>query len=63
MRCEICGVSAASGYALYRVNPKGVAGIWRCAVHLPVGHTVPAEVMEICEAIEENNYIAAKEKK
>jgi len=62
MRCEICGVSAQDGCSLYRINPKGVSGIWRCSVHLPAGHSVPPEVREICEAIEENNTILAKEK-
>lgn len=34
MKCEICGASVANGATLYRVNPKGQRGIWRCIVHM-----------------------------
>lgn len=28
--CEVCEKGPADGKTLYRVNPKGVPGIWRC---------------------------------
>lgn len=33
MKCEICGLGPAEeqgGITVYRVNEKGVKGIWRC---------------------------------
>ncbi len=33
MECEICGKTVPSTN-LYRVNEKGVDGIWRCYQHL-----------------------------
>ena len=33
MQCEVCGGKPSEGVDLYRVNPKGVAGIWRCSHH------------------------------
>jgi hypothetical protein len=30
LSCEVCGKGAIDGVTLYRVNPKGRAGIWRC---------------------------------
>lgn len=30
---EGCDRSAAQGYALYRVNPKGEKGIFKCSEH------------------------------
>lgn len=36
MKCEVCGRSPREGIDLYRVNPKAVAGIWRCLTHMAV---------------------------
>ena len=33
MKCEICGIGSMQGVTLYRRNPKGETGIWRCAEH------------------------------
>lgn len=30
MKCEICGNTPDNGATLFRQNPKGVTGIWRC---------------------------------
>jgi hypothetical protein len=30
MKCEICNRGVPDGVDLYRVNPKGIEGIWRC---------------------------------
>jgi len=30
MNCEICGKSPRDGVTVFRVNPVGVPGIWRC---------------------------------
>lgn len=47
MKCEICGRTAplppdGDGITLHRVNPLGVAGIWRC-----VDHLTPAQIEEL----------------
>jgi hypothetical protein len=39
MRCEICGKTAplppdGDGVTLWRVNEKGIPGVWRCELHL-----------------------------
>lgn len=33
-QCEVCGWKVSEGADLYRVNPKGVAGVWRCHAHM-----------------------------
>lgn len=33
MKCEICGKGPSDGTNLFRQNPKGETGIWRCAAH------------------------------
>lgn len=33
-RCEICHKGPPDGVSLFRVNEKGVEGIWRCRSHL-----------------------------
>jgi hypothetical protein len=35
MKCETCGHGPADGADLYRVNPKGQPGRWRCLQHMP----------------------------
>jgi hypothetical protein len=32
--CEVCEKGPVHGVTVFRVNPKGVAGIWRCRAHL-----------------------------
>ncbi len=34
MNCEICNKGPREGVTVYRVNPKGQQGIWRCPAHL-----------------------------
>lgn len=34
MKCEICGKGPAEGVSVFRTNPKGVTGVWRCREHL-----------------------------
>ena len=31
--CEICGRGPAEGVDVFRVNAKGVPGVWRCKAH------------------------------
>ncbi len=33
LRCEVCGKGLVDGVALWRANPKGKPGIWRCGEH------------------------------
>lgn len=35
MRCETCDKGPPDGVDLYRINPKGLAGRWRCIEHMP----------------------------
>jgi len=53
--CEICGRKPPQdNVALFRVNEKGVEGIWRCREHL--GNVkVDSEVNDIVKIIEEDN--------
>lgn len=59
MKCEICGQGplGVNSVTVYRVNPKGVKGIWRCLVHLtPEQRTaIDHDVQGIVQAIEEDN--------
>ncbi len=34
MKCEICNKGPAEGLTVFRVNEKGVKGIWRCRAHV-----------------------------
>jgi len=34
--CEICGKGPVDGVTMWRVNEKGVPGIWRCRAHLTI---------------------------
>lgn len=34
MKCEWCGKGPQDGVSLYRINEKGVPGIWRCEADL-----------------------------
>ena len=52
MKCEICRLGPADGLSVYRVNPKGQEGIWRCKPHLGSSAPIAPEVAAIAEAIE-----------
>lgn len=49
--CEICSASVAKGASLYRVNPKGQPGIWRCIEHMD--KLPDPELRQIVEAVSE----------
>lgn len=34
MLCEVCRKGPPDGLSVFRVNPKGQPGIWRCRAHL-----------------------------
>ena len=52
MKCEVCGYGPEEGLSIFRVNPKGVTGIWRCREHLAPGHKIDAVVEDIVSTIE-----------
>src|SRR6185437_508634 len=49
IKCEVCGADTTKGADLYRVNRKGVTGIWRCIVHMT--NLPDPELREIVEII------------
>ena len=53
MKCCICQKGMQQGVTLYRVNAKGVAGIWVCEKHLKQTDAPPVhpDVAEIVDAI------------
>ena len=55
MNCFFCNRGMAQGVSLYRINEKGVKGVWACDTHRPAGspHVAP-EVREIVRLIEDN---------
>lgn len=59
MNCEICNKGPLGEVAttVYRVNPKGIKGIWRCAEHLTPKQraAIDPEVQDIVNIIEEDN--------
>jgi uncharacterized protein YwgA len=57
MKCEKCGKGPADGVSVYRVNEKGVKGIWRCVNHLePEKHPAPdTETVKLVNILEEWN--------
>jgi hypothetical protein len=52
MKCFVCGCTAWSR-ALYRVNEKGVPGVWACEEHIPRGKEPDPEVHDIIKALED----------
>jgi hypothetical protein len=55
MSCCICNRGLAEGVSLYRVNEKGVPGVWACEVHIvrfPFKKPDPivAEIVAVIEA-------------
>ena len=53
MKCEWCGLRPQDGVSLYRVNEKGVPGIWRCEKDLD--RKPPEDVVEIVAILESAN--------
>ena len=54
MHCIKCGGSLAEGLSLFRVNEKGVPGIWNCFPCLPKDQTDP-ELVKIVKTLEDKN--------
>ena len=53
MKCEWCGLGPQDGTTVFRVNEKGVPGIWRCEKDLD--HKPPDDVVEVVAILESNN--------
>lgn len=53
MTCEICGRGPHEGISLFRQNPTGETGVWRCAVHNEVPQD--PDVVEIVTIIEQGS--------
>ncbi len=53
-RCEICNGGGPEGPTLFRMNEKGVDGIWRCRGCMTVEQdaALDPELVEIVEIIE-----------
>ncbi len=52
MRCEICRLGPARhNVTVYRINPVGETGRWRCLQHLGA-HKVDPETRELVEVLE-----------
>ena len=54
MKCCICRKGPVEGVTVYRVNAKGVAGIWACEKHLKQTDAPPVdpEVASVCSAFD-----------
>ena len=59
MKCEVCGKTPClpphgNGISLFRINPIGELGIWRCKEHLTTEQTakINPEVKELVEILE-----------
>jgi len=52
--CEKCGKGLREGIALFRQNPKGEIGVWRCAAcnTKPIDSEV-MEIIQLMKGIEE----------
>ncbi len=50
MKCTICGKGPMHGVTVYRMNEKGVAGIWACWDHK--GKLIDPDLLEITRDIE-----------
>ena len=49
MKCEVCGLGPEQGVTLYRQNPFGEVGRWRCWADTKV--TIEPEVKRLVDAI------------
>ena len=50
MKCEICGRNPQDGTSIFRVNPTGIEGIWRC--RNCIGKPIDSELDFIVSVIE-----------
>jgi hypothetical protein len=57
--CEVCGRGMADGVSLFRQNPKGQKGVWRCRECN--ARPIDPEVNDIVSAIEDDNAQAGRE--
>ena len=48
MRCAVCGKGPMDGVTVYRVNEKGVKGVWACREH----RLNPSTIQEIVDVLE-----------
>ena len=39
VKCQVCKRGPHEGVTLFRLNPKGVEGVWACREHMPSGDT------------------------
>jgi len=53
MKCEWCGLGPQDGVTVFRINEKGVAGIWRCEKDLD--RKPDEDVAEIVAILESGN--------
>jgi hypothetical protein len=52
IECEICGVRPdRDNISVFRVNPKGQAGVWRCEAHLET--VIDQETLDFVHILEE----------
>ena len=53
IECCICKRGPQQGIAVFRINAKGVTGIWACEKHLKQTDAPPVDplVTEICKAV------------
>lgn len=55
MRCFVCQRGMAEGVSLFRINERGVKGIWTCEVHRPAASPhIDPQVREIVHIIEDD---------
>lgn len=53
-KCEVCGLGPPEDViAVYRQNPKGQKGVWRCERHNQA--PIDPDVREIVQIIEKDN--------
>jgi hypothetical protein len=51
MNCNVCGKGPADGVSVFRVNEKGVPGIWACEKHIDLKLVNP-ETKDIVHILE-----------
>lgn len=52
MQCIICGQGPRNGISVYRQNPKGGMGIWKCFIHSKPQEPDLVEIVKILEGKE-----------
>lgn len=57
MKCCICNKGPAEGISIFRINAKGVPGIWACKSHIKNTDAPPIapEVDEIVSILEQKD--------